>query len=78
MDVTGSRRIGTVKVGHVYQEHGMLVADGKFPFDELSVGSRIRVLPNHACMTAAMYDTYNVVRGTNGDNIDVWTRINGW
>lgn len=78
MDVTASHRIGNVKVGHVYQEHGMLVADGDFPFDELPVGSRVRVLPNHACMTAAMYDSYNVVNGTDDSNITVWPRINGW
>jgi len=78
MDVTGSHRIGSVKVGHVYQEHGMLVAEGDFPFDELPVGSRVRVLPNHACMTAAMYDSYNVVNGTDDSNIAVWSRINGW
>lgn len=78
MDVTGSHRIGNVKVGHVYQEHGMLVAEGDFPFDELPVGSRVRVLPNHACMTAAMYDSYNVVNGTDDSNIAVWPRINGW
>lgn len=78
MEVTGSRRIDTVKVGHVYQEHGMLVAEGDFPFDELPVGSRVRVLPNHACMTAAMYDAYNVVNGADDSNITVWPRINGW
>ena len=78
MDGSGSHRIGNVKVGHVYQEHGMLVAEGDFPFDELPVGSRVRVLPNHACMTAAMYDSYNVVNGTDDSNIVVWPRINGW
>ena len=47
MDVNAARRIDRVKVGHVYQEHGMLVCDdGPFPFDLLPVGSRVRVLPN--------------------------------
>ncbi|TGQ39433.1 MULTISPECIES: alanine racemase [unclassified Mesorhizobium] len=78
MDVTGTHRIGGVKVGHVYQEHGMLVADGPFPFGELSVGTRVRVLPNHACMTAAMYDAYHVVNGTDDHEMLTWPRINGW
>lgn len=78
MDVSGSRRIDRVTVGHVYQEHGMLVADGPFPFDELPVGTRLRVFPNHACMTAAMYDAYNVVEGHSEGLCATWPRINGW
>jgi D-serine deaminase-like pyridoxal phosphate-dependent protein len=38
------------------QEHGMLNAP-------LPVGTRIRVLPNHSCLTAAQFDEYQVVRG---------------
>lgn len=78
MDVSGQRRIDRVKVGHVYQEHGMLVSEGSFPFDQLPVGSRVRVLPNHVCMTAAMYDGYHVVKGTDDSEIEFWPRINGW
>lgn len=76
MDETCSRRIGGVRVGHVYQEHGMLASVGPFPYDDLPIGARIRVLPNHVCMTAAMYDAYNVVQ--NNRVIDTWSRINGW
>lgn len=74
----GSRRIGSVRVGHVYQEHGMLTAEGPFPFDELPIGARVRVLPNHVCMTAAMYDGYRVVDSGAGPVVDLWSRINGW
>ncbi|MHB1104507.1 MAG: alanine racemase [Devosia sp.] len=78
MDVSGTRRIDRVTVGHVYQEHGMLVADGRFPFEELPVGARVRVLPNHACMTAAMYDAYHVVDGLDDRAMAAWPRVNGW
>lgn len=78
MDVSGTRRIDRVTVGHVYQEHGMLVSDGPFPFDELPVGTRVRVLPNHACMTAAMYDAYHVVDGHGDRLVATWPRVNGW
>ena len=78
MTEDGSRRIGSVRVGHVYQEHGMLTAEGPFPFAALPVGSRVRVLPNHACMTAAMYDGYRVVDSGTGPVVDLWPRINGW
>lgn len=77
-DVMGRARIAGVKVGHVYQEHGMLVSDGPFPFDRLPVGARVRVLPNHVCMTSAMYDGYHVIEGVSEQVIDLWPRINGW
>lgn len=78
MDVSGVRRIDHVTVGHVYQEHGMLVSDRPFPFAALPVGTRVRVLPNHACMTAAMYEAYHVVDGHGDGVVDTWVRINGW
>lgn len=79
MDETCARRIGRVRVGHVYQEHGMLVSDGLFPFDDLPVGARVRVLPNHVCMTAAMYDGYRVLDMDDPRRVaDFWPRVNGW
>lgn len=79
MDESCSRRIGRVRVGHVYQEHGMLVSDGAFPFDQLPVGTRVRVLPNHVCMTAAMYDGYRVLDPADPQRVsDHWPRVNGW
>lgn len=77
-DAFGCARIPGLRVGTVYQEHGLLVSDGPFPFDLLPVGSRVRVLPNHACMTAAMYEGYRVVEGPSDAVIDFWPRINGW
>lgn len=78
MDASGSRRIDGVRVGHVYQEHGVLVSDGAFPFDVLPVGARVRVLPNHVCMTAAMHDAYRLVNGNSDHVVDIWQRVNGW
>lgn len=77
-DALGTAPIKGLRVGRVYQEHGLLEADGPFPFDLLPVGSRVRVLPNHACMTAAMYDAYRVVDGPTDALVDLWPRINGW
>jgi D-serine deaminase-like pyridoxal phosphate-dependent protein len=79
MDETCARRIGRVRVGHVYQEHGMLVSDGPFPFDQLPVGTRVRVLPNHVCMTAAMHEGYRVLDPDDPRRVaDFWPRVNGW
>jgi D-serine deaminase-like pyridoxal phosphate-dependent protein len=87
MDERGGRGYGAVRdlaladaldgavVDRVNQEHG-LVALSRIPAD-LRVGTRVRVLPNHACMTAAMHDRYHVVDG-GSDVVAVWDRVNGW
>ncbi|HKI04752.1 MAG TPA: alanine racemase [Thermoanaerobaculia bacterium] len=45
------------------QEHGILSAPRP-------VGSRVRILPNHSCLTAAQFDEYAVVRGE--EVVDRW------
>jgi D-serine deaminase-like pyridoxal phosphate-dependent protein len=78
-DVSGGERIGGMHVSRVFQEHGQLRCRPgvAFPFDRLPVGARVRVYPNHACMTAAAYDAYHVVEG--GDAVvATWPRVNGW
>ena len=78
MDMRCRQRIAGVTVGHVYQEHGLLVSQGPFPYHAVPVGSKVRVLPNHACMTAAMYDRYHVIAGDSDEDIVAWPRVNGW
>ncbi|MBI3506926.1 MAG: alanine racemase [Proteobacteria bacterium] len=72
-----------VAVLDVHQEHGILSARrgldaiGPLPFADWPIGSRVLVLPNHVCMTSAMYTQYHVVDG--GDEIvAVWDRTGGW
>ncbi|MDP2334763.1 MAG: alanine racemase [Reyranella sp.] len=63
------------------QEHGFVGADSPLPYAKLPVGARVRVLPNHACITAAAYDRYYVVDSDlDGGRsvVDVYDRINGW
>ena len=63
-------------VADVNQEHGM-VADqtgAAPPFDALPIGSQVRVVPNHACMTAAAYRGYRLL----DDPRTTWSRVNGW
>lgn len=64
-------------IGDVHQEHGQIRVPSSFPFDRFSIGSKVRVVPNHACMTAAMYDRYVVVDGST-EIKDIWERTNGW
>ncbi|HEY6979831.1 alanine racemase [Reyranella sp.] len=63
------------------QEHGFVGADDPIPFGNLPIGSRVRVWPNHACITAAAYDRYYVVDSEldGGKSVvDTYDRVNGW
>jgi D-serine deaminase-like pyridoxal phosphate-dependent protein len=60
------------------QEHGIVArrSGGALDFARFPIGSLIRVLPNHACATAAQHGEYHVVR--DGREADVWERFGGW
>ncbi len=61
------------------QEHGILaVRPGSGAvIPDLPVGAMVRILPNHACATAAQHDRYVVVNETRSVQA-VWPRFNGW
>lgn len=62
------------------QEHGIITvrpgADAALP--DLAVGDRVRILPNHACATAAQHGAYYVVRDESPVVDAVWPRFGGW
>jgi D-serine deaminase-like pyridoxal phosphate-dependent protein len=62
------------------QEHGIVARRNRGPLDlgRYPVGIPLRVLPNHACATAAQHECYRVVSGDRPEIIDTWPRINGW
>lgn len=66
-------------VSSTNQEHGIVVdRSGKgIIWEDFRIGNMIRILPNHACATAAMHDRYYVTNGSTEIG-DVWHRINGW
>ena len=73
----GSPRLGRSIVRFAYQEHGVVECDPGLPFPMLRVGDRVRVAPNHTCMTCAAYDRYYVVAGSS-QVVGEWDRVNGW
>jgi D-serine deaminase-like pyridoxal phosphate-dependent protein len=75
-DAQSLDRLGALAVDAVHQEHGTVTIDNESWFERLPIGSLVRVLPNHACLTCAGYEAYHVVRGTSV--VDRWARINGW
>lgn len=77
LDIEGQPSLGRLVVGGVHQEHGEIRGDAPLPFDRLPIGTRLRILPNHVCMTAAIHDHYLVVDGGAG-TVARWDKIVGW
>jgi D-serine deaminase-like pyridoxal phosphate-dependent protein len=77
VDLDGEPTFGRIIVGGVHQEHGEI--DGVSPeiFARLAIDAKVRVLPNHVCMTAAPYDHYLVVDG-GSEIVDRWDKVSGW
>jgi D-serine deaminase-like pyridoxal phosphate-dependent protein len=65
-----------LRVASVSQEHGQLVAFDVIDFEKHPVGSRLRIIPNHSCLTAALYDAFQVV--DQGRVVAEWRPIRGW
>lgn len=60
------------------QEHGIIASRSGARRVDLPVGTRLRILPNHACATAAAYEAYNVIPQEAVAPLAVWSRFNGW
>ncbi len=60
------------------QEHGIIARrdGGPIDFDRFPIGSLLRILPNHACATAAQHAEYQVIR--EGRVAETWERFSGW
>ena len=78
-DLSG-RPIPGLNVVAVNQEHGVLAmrADALGSAPDLPVGTRLRILPNHACATAAQHGLYHVIRAGETEATAQWPRFSGW
>ncbi len=76
-DSAGRPSLGRAIVRRANQEHGIIDLDPEQPDPGFKIGDRLRIAPNHICMTAAQHDRYFVVDGDD-EIIAVWPRINGW
>lgn len=77
-------------VGRFSQEHGILTwAAGKrkgqpsgAPTDEVTVGQKLRLWANHACITSSHFGWYFVVdedrKGKEDEVVDIWIKTRGW
>jgi D-serine deaminase-like pyridoxal phosphate-dependent protein len=60
-----------MKLVALSQEHGKIETATRVP-----VGTRLRIIPNHSCLTAAMFDRYHVLDGSRV--VDEWRPVRGW
>jgi len=81
-DVATLKRFGSLSVSTVHQEHGTVPVPDESWFARLPIGSRVRILPNHACLTCAAYSSYDVLRAgpppSTTHLIEQWPRVGGW
>lgn len=65
-----------LRVESLSQEHGEIHVSDAQIFDSLKVGSRVRILVNHSCLTAAQHSHYHVL--DDGKIVDHWEINRGW
>lgn len=62
------------------QEHGVIAvrpgSGGSMP--DLPDGTLLRILPNHACATAAQHQRYHVIPEQKDGSLLTWERFGGW
>lgn len=81
---SGPEKFKGWQVGRVSQEHGILTFNGSTGGvdDKLEVGQKVRIWPNHACITSGPYGFYLVVdggrTGKEDEIVDVWVKCRGW
>lgn len=77
LDKRSNSLVPDLTVVDVHQEHGEIRSSTPLPFERFPIGSKVRIVPNHVCMTAAMYERYLVVDGSERV-VDIWGRTGGW
>lgn len=77
-DINGNC-IDDLFVETVNQEHGIIkrASGSQIDFEQFPIGSRLHILPNHACAITAMHDYYHVFDNETA-SYETWTRIKGW
>jgi D-serine deaminase-like pyridoxal phosphate-dependent protein len=75
----GGEPIADLMMSQANQEHGILSLRGGSPgpLPDLPIGTRLRILPHHACATAAQHRAYQVADGDTTVHA-VWPRVSGW
>ncbi len=65
-----------LRVESLSQEHGEISVANAQVFNNLKVGSRVRILANHSCLTALQHSHYHIL--DDGKIVDRWEINRGW
>ena len=60
----------------ISQEHGQVRGKAPIDWSRFGVGRKLRIIPNHSCLTAALFDRYWIVE--QGRVVDEWRPVRGW
>ena len=66
-------------LGGANQEHGIVSRSAEIDraiAERFPIGTRLRILPNHACATGAQHPEYRAVGP--GGAVETWPRFYGW
>ncbi len=72
----GRKALPELRITGLSQEHGQIAGVGPLDYPRYPVGGKMRILPNHSCLSAALFERYLVVRG--GEVVDEWKPVRGW
>lgn len=71
--------IDGARVTGANQEHGIITlgaSDSEDIATRYPIGSRLRILPNHACATGAQFPDYHALDADG--TVHTWSRLHGW
>ncbi len=72
----GKTRLSSLRVRSLSQEHGKIEGAAPIDYRSLPIGTKLRIVPNHSCLSAALFDRYHVFRGDI--LVDEWRPVRGW
>ena len=72
----GGEPLPGMRVAGLSQEHGLLRSVAALDAATFEIGSLLRIVPNHSCLAASLFDRYAVIRG--GEVVDEWRPVRGW
>lgn len=73
LDIHG-QAIPGIRLMSLSQEHGKIIAESGVSLPPIH--SKLRIRPNHSCLTAALFGEYHIHR--QGEVIDIWRPVRGW
>jgi len=72
----GKTHLASLQVRSLSQEHGKIQGAAPIDYSSLPLGTKLRIVPNHSCLSAALFDRYHVYRGDAV--VDEWRPVRGW